>query len=83
MLDIGSERRLNRKEAAEYLTNLGYKTAPATLAKLASVGGGPVFESFGRRPLYKSEELRNWAQARCSGPRRSTSDSGTANEPAT
>jgi hypothetical protein len=74
MLDIDAERRLSRKEAAEFLTSLGYKTAQATLAKLASVGGGPVFESFGRKPLYKTADLLNWAQARSSGPRRSTSD---------
>jgi hypothetical protein len=76
MPDIDDERRLSRKEAAEFLTNLGYKTASATLAKLASVGGGPLFESFGRKPLYRSTDLLEWAQARSSGPRRSTSDRG-------
>ena len=76
MPDIDHVRRLSRKEAADFLTNLGYKTAPATLAKLASIGGGPVFESFGRKPLYKPADLLNWAQARSSGPRQSTSDKG-------
>ena len=74
MPNIDSERRLSRKETADFLTNLGYKTAPATLAKLASIGGGPVFESFGRKPLYTPADLLNWAQARSTGPRRSTSD---------
>ena len=70
------ERRLDRKEAAKFLTDQGYKTAPATLAKLACIGGGPIFKSFGRRPLYSETDLLNWAQARTTGPRRSTSDPG-------
>lgn len=69
-------RRLSRREAADFLTGQGYKTAPATLAKLASIGGGPVFESFGRRPLYREADLLKWAVERSTGPRRSTSDPG-------
>ena len=58
------ERRLDRKEAASFLTAHGYRTAPATLAKLACIGGGRAFESFGRRPLYRETELLAWPQAR-------------------
>jgi hypothetical protein len=72
------ERRLSRREAAEFLTARGYRVAVATLAKLASVGGGPIFESFGRKPLYKESELLAWVQSRSSGPRRSTSDKAAA-----
>jgi hypothetical protein len=72
-----NERRLGRKDAAQFLTDRGYKTAPATLAKLACVGGGPPFQTFGRRPLYREENLLAWAQARTTGLRRSTSDPGT------
>jgi len=71
------QRRLDRQEAAQFLTSHGYRTAPATLAKLACVGGGPTFESFGRRPLYREVDLLAWAQSRSTGPRRSTSDPGT------
>jgi hypothetical protein len=71
------ERLLGRKEAAQFLTERGYRTAPATLAKLACIGGGPPFESFGRRPLYRAADLLAWAQARTTGLRRSTSDPGT------
>ena len=71
------ERLLDRKEAALFLTSRGFKTAPATLAKLACLGGGPVFESFGRRPLYREGDLLAWAEAKTTGPRRSTSDPGT------
>ena len=72
------ERRLDRKEAASFLTAHGYRTAPATLAKLACIGGGRAFESFGRRPLYRETELLAWPQARSTGLRRSTSDRGAA-----
>jgi len=74
-----SERRFTRREAADYLTDHGYPVAPTTLAKYASIGGGPVFESFGRRPLYRPENLLLWARARSTGPRRSTSDKGASN----
>ena len=70
------QRRLDRKEAAQFLTAHGYRTAPATLAKLACIGGGPGFQSFGRRPLYREADLLAWAQGRTTGVRRSTSDSG-------
>jgi hypothetical protein len=71
------QRRLDRKEAAQFLTTHGYRTAPATLAKLACIGGVPTFESFGRRPLYREVDLLAWAEAKTTGPRRSTSDPGT------
>jgi hypothetical protein len=71
------ERLLGRKDAAQFLTERGYKTAPATLAKLACLGGGPQFQSWGRRPLYREGDLLAWAQARTTGLRRSTSDPGT------
>jgi hypothetical protein len=71
------ERRIGRKEAAQYLTERGYRTAHATLAKLECLGGGPTFHSFGRKPLYREADLIAWAEARTTGPRRSTSDPGT------
>ena len=69
-------QRLDRQQAAAFLTARGYRTAPATLAKLASMGGGPSFESFGRKPPYREADLLAWAQAKTTGPRRSTSDPG-------
>jgi hypothetical protein len=76
------ERKFNRKEASQFLTDQGYRIAPATLAKLACVGGGPVFETWGRRPLYREADLLAWAQSRTTGPRRSTSDPGPKPTPA-
>jgi hypothetical protein len=77
-MTVEHERRLDRKEAAQFLTTRGYRTAHATLAKLACIGGGPVFQSFGRKPLYREADLLAWAQAKTTGPRRSTSDPGRA-----
>lgn len=74
-------RRLTRREAAEFLKASGFPVAIATLAKYASVGGGPVFTSFGRRPLYTPTDLLSWAQERTTGPRRSTSDPGAGVHP--
>ena len=71
------ECRLDRRQAAAFLTARDYRSAAATLAKLASIGGGPTFESFGRKPLYREADLIEWARAKTTGPRRSTSDPGT------
>ena len=67
-------RMMDRATAAEFLTMRGYKIARATLAKLACLGGGPVFRSFGRKPLYLAADLIAWAEGRTSGPRSSTSE---------
>ena len=72
---IENEDLLRRGEAAAFLTERGYKIAPATLAKFAVIGGGSLFISWGRIPLYDPQTLLQWARGRCTGPRRSTSDS--------
>ena len=71
---VESERRRDTRQAAQFLTDLGFKTAPATLNKLRCVGGGPEFELWGRRPLYTDLSLLKWVQARTTPARRSTSD---------
>jgi len=43
------------------------------LAKLAVVGGGPIYRKAGRFPLYAVEDLDIWARSRIGTPRRSTS----------
>jgi hypothetical protein len=70
-------RYLSRREAAAALAAHGFPTAPATLEKLATVGGGPPFRKYGRRVIYEYGELLAWAEARA---RRvgSTSDRGPA-----
>jgi len=67
---------MDRAQAAEFLTRNDYRTARATLAKLACQGGSPRFRSFGRKPLYSATDLIAWAEAKTSGLRRSTSEAG-------
>jgi hypothetical protein len=67
--------RLRRWEAAEYLGLVhGLQIAPATLAKLASIGGGPAFHRANRTPFYPVDELDRWAEARLGGLVHSTSE---------
>jgi hypothetical protein len=65
---------MTRAEAANFLTQRGYRTAKATLDKLAVIGGGPVFEKFGRKPLYTELGLLAWVASRTTGPRHNTSE---------
>lgn len=71
------ESFLSRREAAAYLREKfgtpGSVTS-STLAKLAVIGGGPIFHHFGHRVGYKTSNLDEWGRSRCSGPRKSTSD---------
>ncbi|MEO5375483.1 MAG: hypothetical protein H7840_14630 [Alphaproteobacteria bacterium] len=67
--------RLRRWEASEYLRLAhGIEVAAATLAKWASVGGGPVFEKFNRTPLYSIINLDIWARDKLGKPARNTSE---------
>jgi len=66
MTDI--DHRRDTKDAAAFLTSLGYRTAPATLTKLRCIGGGPQFETFGHRPLYRESDLLAWVAARTIRP---------------
>jgi hypothetical protein len=76
--EFSEARYRDRRGAAHFLTERGYKTAPATLARLACVGGGPAFRRFGRRPLYDEGDLLAWAQSRLSPPMQSTSEPDAA-----
>jgi hypothetical protein len=70
---------MRRREASAYLDALyGIRLAPATLAKLAVIGGGPKFRLDGRYPLYDREELDVFADARLGPLRSSTSDKAAA-----
>ena len=67
-------RYLRRSDAAFYVRSTwGMPCSPKWLAKLAVVGGGPIFRKAGRFPLYAATDLDAWAQSRISEPRRSTS----------
>jgi hypothetical protein len=67
--------RMRRKLASEYLFEVhGISLSPATLAKLAVMGGGPQFWKDGAFPIYGPEYLDEFAVARLGKLRRSTSD---------
>jgi hypothetical protein len=68
------EARLRRDAAAAALTEAGYPIAKASLAWFATMGGGPVFQRFGRYPTYKWADLLSWARGRLSRPVTSTSE---------
>jgi hypothetical protein len=69
------ERLRRRSTAAQYIqSEWGIPCASRTLAKLAVIGGGPVFRKAGRTPLYPEDGLDDWALSKL-GPRvRSTSE---------
>ncbi len=72
--------RIRRSEASAYLKEKwGISRNPATLAKLACIGGGPKFQHVGRVPLYPCEELDLWAEAMLSPLKSSTTDLGVSN----
>lgn len=68
------ERYLDRREAAQYLTDLGLKTSWRTLQKLACIGGGPEYQTWGNRTIYRPSNLDAYAAGKISAPRRHTSE---------
>ncbi len=69
---------LSRKAAAEALTAAGYPTSEATLATKATRGGGPLYQLFGRKPLYRWRDALAWAEGRLSKPVRTAAEAREA-----
>jgi hypothetical protein len=65
---------LRRSDTAEALTAFGFPIKTATLATMATRGGGPSYRLFGRVPLYRWGDALAWAESKLSAPRRSTSE---------
>lgn len=67
--------RHRRTAAAKYIENkTGAPCSPATLARLASVGGGPKFQKIGHVPVYSDEDLDAWIASRTSEKVASTAE---------
>jgi hypothetical protein len=65
---------LTREQTGAALTAAGFPVKPKTLATMASRGGGPPYQLFSSRALYRWGTALSWAQGRLSAPRRSTSE---------
>jgi hypothetical protein len=65
-----------RAEAARYVRERhGIPCEPTYLAKLACIGGGPVYQRLdGRWAIYPEQSLDEWAQSRISKPLRKAAD---------
>jgi hypothetical protein len=66
--------RLTRRKTADALTEAGFPVKEATLATKATRGGGPPYQKFGARALYRWGDALLWAKGRLSAPRCSTSE---------
>jgi hypothetical protein len=72
---------LTRDQTAAALTACGFPVKAKTLSTKASRGGGPPYQLFGPRVLYRWEDALQWAQARLTEPRRSTSENDATPPP--
>lgn len=63
------DARLSRRDIASALTRAGYPISAATLASMASRGGGPAYTTFNRRAIYRFGDALAWAEGRTSAPR--------------
>lgn len=78
---VGENRFLRRADAAAYVSHrYGFPCSRQWLAKLAVVGGGPVYRKAGRYPIYAPADLDSWALARLGPVRKSTSDAAAASQ---
>lgn len=74
VIPVDLDARLSRKDTAKALTAKGFQITEATLATMATRGGGPAYRLFGRRPLYTWRDALAWAEGRLSKPVRSTAE---------
>jgi hypothetical protein len=64
--------RLTRAQLAETLTSAGYPIALATLHTLATRGGGPPYELFGKKAMYVWGDALAWAKSKGCQPKTRT-----------
>jgi hypothetical protein len=75
MISAPNPRFRRREAAARYVSEKwGLPCSKSWLAKLAVVGGGPLYRKAGKVPLYQDVDLDHWAEARLGPTRRSTSE---------
>src|SRR4029077_2885859 len=74
LLNLTEDILLNRADVALALSEAGFPVSAATLATKAVRGGGPPYQLFGRRPLYRWGAALEWARGRLSRPVTNTSE---------
>ena len=74
MIPEDTDTLLTRDAVAVALTAAGYPVSAATLATKATRGGGPEYQLFSRRPLYRWGAALAWAKGRLSKTVRSSSE---------
>jgi hypothetical protein len=72
--DLPDDTLLLRGSFAAALTECGYKISAATLATLATRGGGPPFSKWGTRAVYHWGTGKRWAESKLTPPVESTSE---------
>jgi hypothetical protein len=72
-MQLHDDTVLRRAATARALTEAGHPIAPATLATMASRGGGPPYRLWGRVPLYRWGDALAWARSRTNDPLRTSS----------
>jgi hypothetical protein len=73
-MEVPMEKRLNTKEAAQYLTDHGKPTEKTSLDTKRSTGGGPAFYSDGESIEYDTDDLDEYIKATPMVKYRSTSE---------
>ena len=68
-------RTYNRQQAADVLRAFGLRTTAASLATMATRGGGPRYFKNGKICLYRQSDLEEWLEQRSSDLLDSTSTS--------
>lgn len=68
-------RTFPRREAAQLLQSYGLRTTAASLATMATRGGGPPYFKIGKLCMYRMSDLEEWVSQRCTGLLDSTSTS--------
>ena len=60
-------RTLRRREAARLLQSHGLRTTAASLATMATRGGGPQYFKVGKLCMYSLSDLEAWVAQRTTG----------------
>lgn len=72
--ELKEDSLLTRRDIASALTAAGFPVTAATLATKATRGGGPPYEHWGNRRLYRWGLGLAWAKSRLSPPATSSSE---------